>query len=131
MVASTFLAWAEPARGLILFGALDRLAALRQTGWQHSPEVSVVLAVLGGLLVALALGGPRRAIRRRTDVRLAILVIAVAVAVALTGFGTESVSVPADAGGQAGVARVGPGPWVALAGCALALAGLALNPRRT
>ena len=131
MIASTFLTWARPGNGMVLFGSLDRLAALRLTGWEHAVGVCTALVALGALLVAFALFGRGRAIARRTDARLALLVVAVAIAVIVAGLGSETASVPADGGGQVGVAQVGPGPgpWVALAGAALALLGLTL-PRK-
>ena len=65
---------------------------------------------------------------RRIDLRLAVLLVAVMVAVVVLGFERELAS-SGGGGAVVATAAVGPGPWIALAGAAPALAGLAL-PRK-
>ena len=130
MIASTFLLWTRLGDGVV-FGPLDRLETLERTGWEHEPGLAAVFVVLGVLLLALALLGPRRRLSRRIDVRVAVLVVAAAIAVVVLGFVRELSSFDAPGTALVATAAAGPGPWVALAGAALALLGLALPPKGT
>ena len=119
--ASLFVRWVAADDGLVLFGALDRLASLEQTGWELLGWADVVFAAMAVGLVILAAVSRRRL--PRPLLAAAALLCALAVATIIGhGFETTQRSFPQ------GVVETEPaaGPWIALAALAAALLGLVL-----
>jgi hypothetical protein len=125
LVVSLFLPWREPAEGLFAFGALDRLEALDQNGWERWEAFDIALTVLAAAFVAhAALPRPPQWL----TYALAGGAAASAVLLVATAFDEETVGV---AGGQAALLEPQLGPAVALAALVLAFFALADRARRT
>jgi len=120
LAASLFLTWREPAEGLILFGAVDRIEALSENAWEHWAALDVVLAVVAAALVVTAVWA-----NRTLDVGVGAAALLAAGWIALAAFGSEPVDLPAFG---VGTVEAGPGPLLALAALAVGVAALA---RRT
>ena len=108
LVFSLFIPWREPADDLILFGAIDRLGDLSQTGWERWDVLDIVLVALAaGLLVWAA--RPNRVL----GIMLGVAGLVAAGFIALNGF---------DGGAQV---DPGLGPFVAMGALGTAVAVLA------
>ena len=121
LAGSLFFTWVAPADSLVLFGALDRLAALEQTGWELLDWADVVFAGIAAGLLALAAVAPR-GLPRPLLATAAILCVLAAATVVGHGFDTTRVRLPQGVA----VSEPAAGPWVALAALAAALLGLVL-----
>ena len=119
LAVSPFLSWTRLGDGAF-FGALDRLEALEQTGWQQAPALAVGLVFVGLLLLAVA-------VRPFGGGEIAALPAVAAIVVAGVGISPEGSTLA----GAAAVATVeaGMGPRVAIAGAVAALLGFALRGR--
>ena len=107
---SLFIPWREPADDLILFGALDRLGDLSQTGWERWGVLDVGLVALAAGLLAWVVR-PVRVL----GWALGAAVLLAAACIAVSGFdGSEHVD-PAL------------GPFVAMAALGVAAAVLAAD----
>ena len=110
LVFSLFIPWREQADDLILFGAVDRLPELSQTGWERWELLDIALVALAaGLMVWAA--RPNRIL----GMALGVAGLLVAGGIALNGF---------DGGVQF---DPGLGPFVAMGALGIAVAALAAD----
>ena len=122
MIVSPFLSWTQLADDTIFFGALDRLEAAQQSGWERAPLASAIVAAAGTVLV----GGGLRVLRLSTwAVPLAVAAALAAVSVVVIASDEVVQSSPAL------VVRVSPGAgcWLAWLGGSLAGLGRAVRPK--
>jgi hypothetical protein len=133
LALSLFLPWLRVESG-IFFGAVDRfpdrLDAWQRFAWQDAALLAAALSITGAAVVVAAGRAPRTALTVGGVVSAAATVLVV---VEGLGHGQAGISGPGIASLSVG-GPPGPGAYVALGACALALivasAALAREPRR-